>query len=521
MTYRKTWFDYVLWAVYAGFCVTMLAYTGNRMYAFYVGDALAGLGAFLLFPVLLCLYPGIRLSCQAMRKKHIFSAHFMIMAEALAISVSFVFGTILRIREALLMASVYNLESTLSPGDYYELAVVRTSGWGFSFAHGMGDLFVHCLRFVLSFLGNSVAAAMLFQVFLQLAAMVFACLAVRKAAGRFASCMVLLLLAFSNYYIRKIDVIGPECLLITLFLAGLYLVVSFVKALLAGREAYGGLPGTFFLGVVLGFLCYLEGGCAVLLLFLAGVFTGKQRAVMRKKRQISSLLIAASGVLAGFFCAIAEDAAAGGVVFYQGLIWWKDTYLQPDMAGARLLDVIRTDYLFFALVFVTASFVVPSFIRNGRDQEFSLWLLPCILVTPAFLIDVSVSGFGGIAVFFWCVMAGLGLKGAALGGQAELVREKIEEINAAAQEAEKSQQEDSVASTSGNAAGPTEGGAMSDRDAPEKETAQAPQKKPRFIENPLPLPKKHVKRIMDYDYDVSEADMHYDLETGFKEEFDR
>lgn len=140
---------------------------------------------------------------------------------------------------------------------------------------------------------------------------------------------------------------------------------------------------------------------------------------------------------------------------------------------------------------------------------------------PAFLIDVSVSGFGGIAVFFWCVMAGLGLKGAALGGQAELVREKIEEINAAAQEAEKSQQEDSVASTSGNAAGPTEGGAMSDRDAPEKETAQAPQKKPRFIENPLPLPKKHVKRIMDYDYDVSEADMHYDLETGFKEEFDR
>ena len=51
MTYRKTWFDYVLWAVYAGFCVTMLAYTGNRMYAFYVGDALAGLGAFLLFCV--------------------------------------------------------------------------------------------------------------------------------------------------------------------------------------------------------------------------------------------------------------------------------------------------------------------------------------------------------------------------------------------------------------------------------------------------------------------------------------
>ena len=32
--------------------------------------------------------------------------------------------------------------------------------------------------------------------------------------------------------------------------------------------------------------------------------------------------------------------------------------------------------------------------------------------------------------------------------------------------------------------------------------AAAPAKKPRFIENPLPLPKKHVKREMDYDYEV-------------------
>ena len=67
MTYRKTWFDYVLWAVYAGICVMLLAYVGNHIYAFYVGAPMAKLGTFLPFPILLCLYPGIRIACEDSR----------------------------------------------------------------------------------------------------------------------------------------------------------------------------------------------------------------------------------------------------------------------------------------------------------------------------------------------------------------------------------------------------------------------------------------------------------------------
>ena len=51
--------------------------------------------------------------------------------------------------------------------------------------------------------------------------------------------------------------------------------------------------------------------------------------------------------------------------------------------------------------------------------------------------------------------------------------------------------------------------------------ALAPAQKPRFIENPLPLPKKHVKREMDYDYEVPEADMHYQIEITAGDDFDR
>ncbi len=125
MTYRKTWFDYVLWAVYAGICVMLLAYVGNHIYAFYVGAPMAKLGTFLPFPILLCLYPGIRLSSQAIRKKHHFSSHTAAMTESLVVSVSFVFGLLLRLKEGLLMASIYADAPVFEPGEYYEMAVVR------------------------------------------------------------------------------------------------------------------------------------------------------------------------------------------------------------------------------------------------------------------------------------------------------------------------------------------------------------------------------------------------------------
>ena len=73
MTYRKTWFSYVLWVVYAGLCVMLLSYTGYHIYAGYVALPLARLGALIIFPVLVCVYLALRLSSQAIRKRRTLS----------------------------------------------------------------------------------------------------------------------------------------------------------------------------------------------------------------------------------------------------------------------------------------------------------------------------------------------------------------------------------------------------------------------------------------------------------------
>lgn len=514
MIYRKNWFDYVLWVVYAGICVMLLAYVGNHIYAFYVGAPLAKLGTFLPFPLILCLYPGIRLASQAIRKRVRFSAHTAAMAESLVVSVSFVFGLILRLREGILMASIYETAPVFEPGEYYEMAVVRAGAKSPALAHGLSDLFVRCLRVVFSFLGNSMMAAMLFQIFLQLLAMLFACLAVRKAAGRFTACTVLLLLAFSDAFIRKIYVIDPECMLLTALLAGLCLVLGFVKASLAGRGGPGSLLGAVFLGVVLGLLCYLECGMAILFLFLAGLFTGKMCVDGRRKRLAGSLFLVLAGSAAGFLCAIGMDASFSGVSFYQGLMSWIAPYAKA-VTNARVFRMIGIDALFLAILLLMASFLAFAFIRGGREQDFSLWLLPCIFVSPAFLLDFSVVGYDGAALFFWTVMAALGLKNTVFGGQAETLREKIEEINAAA--APIPAIAEPVAAVSNPAAEPV---AVTADPVIPGAVVEGSGKKPRFLENPLPLPKKHVKREMDYDYEVAETDMHYQVNVAEEDDFD-
>lgn len=45
-------------------------------------------------------------------------------------------------------------------------------------------------------------------------------------------------------------------------------------------------------------------------------------------------------------------------------------------------------------------------------------------------------------------------------------------------------------------------------------------KQVQFIENPLPLPKKHVKKVMDYPIQPQPSEMHYDIEVDPKDNFD-
>ena len=244
MTYRKTWFSYVLWVAYAGLCVMLLSYTGYQIYAGYVALPLARLGALIIFPVLVCVYLALRLTSQAIRKRHSVSLYARAMLEAAVVSISFVFGLLYRLR-VLLYATFDSATIESVTSDYYGRALIRAGEQIEPMAHGLSQLYVSCLSIVFSFLGNGITSAMLFQIVLQIVAMVLAFRIAKMTSRRLPACVVLLSLAFSDAFAGKIAVIDPECLYLVLYLLGLLIILGYIKNYLAGKPVLGGLPGRF------------------------------------------------------------------------------------------------------------------------------------------------------------------------------------------------------------------------------------------------------------------------------------
>lgn len=491
MTYRKTWFSYVIWILYTSLCVTLLAFAGYSVYGVYVKAAPAKLGALLVFPLLVCVYLALKQSALALRRRRSLSLHSKLMLEAFCVSVSFVFGFLVRLRMFRDVEILLTSGDTLS-GGYIEKALVRAGESVEPIAHGISYLYVLTLSAVFSFLGNSVSAAMLLQIALQLLTMLLGYRLVKAAAGRFAACVTLLLLAFSPVFVEKIAVIDPECLFILLYLSGVSFVVLYARAVLADRPVWRNVFAAILPGAAIGILAYFELSAVTILFFFAVLFAGKRDDAQAGEtgKNLLRLFVTIVSCLAAFLIIIGVDAAASGVSLERSLYVWAYPYLQIGDQVTRLGELYG-NVPFCAILFLPAAFLVFEFFRSGKEQDHSPWLFFCLLFTPFLFWEFWTVELSGLSLFFWSAAAALGVKNCLFGGEAEVVQAKIEEINAAAAPIPVAAESVEAAST----------------------------QKPRFLENPLPVPKKHVKKEMDYDYLIAPEMMHFDLELNNEDDF--
>lgn len=490
MTYRKTWFSYILWIFYAGLCVMMLAFLCQwlvHMFTF-VQVPVSAVGIFLIFPLLLGIYVLLRVGSRKIRTQYTIQAHTLTMIEAFVVAFCFVFGTLYRLRAALFSDFGFYYLDRLET-EYFDMAVVRAGEEIAPMAHGMGYLYVVCLSVIMSFLGNKIISVMFLHVILQVLSLIVCYLAVRKSAGRLPACVTLIYLSFSSAYISRIGVIDPECLYFLLYLLGMYLIVSAIKNYCRNYYTKSFAVWIFMiLGIVLGILVYLDIRSVTLLFFLVGIFTGKKEEdeelpVITAGQNIMVFGAVEVSCVLAFFGSFLIDSLGYGTEYMTELSAWGNYYLSESWGSVLAsMDQFMRDFPFNVLLIVAASFLVFEFKRSGKEQNYMLWILLCVCTAPTPMTGYGVLPYGTIALFIWCVLAGLGLQNCIMGDSAQVVQAKIEKINAEA----------------------------------EVEEIQ----KPRFIENPLPLPKKHVKREMDYEYPVAEEDMKFDIEVDESDDFD-
>lgn len=536
MTYRKTWFSYVLWLLYMLLCIVLLVYVGSIWTGYLAGipymrgfpdsvfTPLAGLPYGLLtalglaiLPVTFVLYWMIRGIAGYIRKKCVWKEAVIIRLECMIVLLIMAGGIFLRAvsvdfyilmaEKGLFTESEFAAEheseilDAQTPGMmYYDMAVVTQERSGTSMiCYSIRELYVICLSVVLSFLGNKIASAIILQIFLQIAGMVLMYAVTRKLTGRIPACVALLYLACSICCLNMPALFSPEWLYFDLYMIGMLIVVSFVKLYCANRlRRPAALMGSAVVGVMIGVLAYLDITAVTLLIIMAAVFTGKKHRNDDKPVCISgidSVLVTLVTLIVGTLCRgimIGVIYGSRGVDFLRNIVdQWIDLqklFGEPFSQGYPYI----CDIYMIGILIIPAAFLVFEFFRSGREQNYMLWVLMCILIAPTPMAVIGTGRFGLLSLYIWSVLAGLGLQNCIFGGRAKMVQAVIEEINADVKEDEPEQMEE-----------------------PEKT-----EEKPRYFENPLPLPKKHVKREMDYQYPVEEKDMKYDVEVSENDDFD-
>lgn len=512
MTYRKTWFGYVLLVLYSILCIVLLAQSGNVWVSYLAGipytkgfpdsviapfsglsgSVLFGLGM-IVIPVTALLYWGIRTLVAKIGKKCVRKEKTVRVAEGVAVAFVMAAGILLRINNASSIIPMLEDEGFLLPfvsgTEYYDLAVVTREGSVPFLDDGAAYCYVVCLSTLMSFLGNKMASAVILQVFLQIAGLGLSYVVTRKIAGRLPACTVLIYLACSPACLRMLTCFGPEWLFFDCYLVGMLILVCFVKDYCANQfSRLMAVFGAVAAGLVAGLISYLDITAITLLAVTVAAATGKKtrqeenNTCYSPKMNATVIATVILSCVLGWICAVGMAAYVQGIHFVDCCRTWVRLHIDNTQTfGFKVMFPYIWDIYLIGVLVVFASFLVFEFFRSGKEQNFMLWLLLCILIAPTPLAVSGVHAFGMLSLYIWGVLAGLGLQNSIFGGKVKLMQETIEEINT---------------------------------------TAQEPVQKPRFIENPLPLPKKHVKKEMDYQYQVPEEKMKYDVEVSQQDDYD-
>lgn len=499
MTYRRTWFSCVLWFLYTILCIALLTIVGEVWVQYFTGvsgDSLIVSGLFLILTASV-LYWIIRGIAAQIRKKCVRkerAAQIWSFIVFLLIMVGGVFIRIICLNDQLSVVESGRI-ADVSGMEFYDMATVTEDSLIPSMDYGISYLYVMLLSAVLAFLGNKVASVIYLQVFLQTIGMVLAYAVTRKIAGKLPACVALIYLACSLSCLRMLVCFGPEWLFFVFYMFGMLITVSFVKSYLANRLRKPlAVIGAVVIGAVIGGLTYLDLTAASLLIVILAVAVGKK--IRRENTPVynSGGISAAVILTTVFVCAAVWFGATGIVSSIKGTdcigevldrLWlcYRNsipfTNMQPYFSDVYLIGVL----------IVPAFFLAFEFFRSRKEQNYMLWILLCLLAAPTPMAVYGEHGFGVLSLYIWAVLAGLGLQNCLFGGREQVMQDVIKEINTAIE------------------AQPPE---MTENQVPE----------PHYIENPLPLPKKHVAKEMDYQYAVKESDMKYDVEVAENDDFD-
>ena len=530
MSWRKNAFSYILWAIYL---------TGIGAAFIWFGIQAAGVmgltNPFLIIPVIVLIFIlTIMLIHVISRRLHPLSASVEKAAEILLIIVLLAVGILLR---------AVNMSYAGENADYFGMAMVSEGSGVPVIVHGATYCYLQLLHILYLIIGNKWIAGIVLQICLQTAGSLISYLGIRKIAGILPAVLALAFQLLVPTEILSGLTYSPEmlyrCLYYTAFLM---LAICFQKY---GNSCSGGSGQNtgwgkgsgfreclyFFLtGCCIGLVSYLDiAGVTLILITICAIGYRDDSLLLSethlKKARYSRLLFILPGTLSAFLVCLLTDAYLSGKLLTGIIKAWLTIYRPGEISYDFWFNRLD-NYLLCFILLLLLSIGIFSFWCRKKIEKMRIWILLMMGLAILQILQMTTDYMtaGGLFLVFCTVMSGMAITE---GLHYEHTSKK-----------ETSSYPDLYVRPRGQKGAKMEtNNAITDQTAMQNENAQTEQthsdqameetaqdipaaNKINYIENPLPLPKKHVKKTMDYEFVPDPSQMNYDLEIPTYDDFD-
>lgn len=427
--------------------------------------------------------------------------------EAIAAAVVFLFLLAFGIKRLLLSLTTEGILLT-GDGQWFHMAAVTQDDAAIPWMpHGATYLFTVMLRGMCLMFGNIEMSLILLQVLLQFAAAVLLYFAVRRLLGRLAAFITAAGITFLPVFADSTRNQTAELLLLLVTAAALSALSGLLRLTAkAGMKRFVWKALFLLYGVLMAGCIYLDAiGVVLLLVSIAAVLLvtdsepteeSGRKALMRN-RIIQILFIGIGAVLgAAGICLLRAD--------YMHMTeiepFWEycNIYIENFRETAGFTAFIQSIKVPYNVpVFLLAAFGITGFWFVRRDK---------FCITALYFAGTCLLRFvphDGISYHDTANLGILLLAALALQTMADYREQRAAERDAKTANAKTANAEADNAVADGKTAD----------EGPEEDKA-----KPRLLENPLPLPKKHVPKTMDYRIEVKDSD--YDIAVDDTDDYD-
>ena len=362
---------------------------------------------------------------------------------------------------------------------YFEVAKV-TGQNGMMLQSVQGSVYIYCmlLHGLFHVVGNQWIAGIWLQIVLQLIGAYLAYSGVKKVLSKVPALLVLGFILFAPISIKAGLMYSPQILYFCIFAFVYNGLAAYIKK--SSDEETNKLPmwlGAVLIGVMTGLTCYLDISGFVLLFFPAVL-----PMVIREgenKIWIKRFILMIFVTIMTIFAALWIDSLLSNANIVAILQAWGVLYGSYKLKLDIMVSRLSADFIVLIVLACCGCF---SFWRKVRSERFTPFILMAITMGVLVFSGATTENMDGSYLLHVLLSVLASVSVTEMFAKADVVISEDEE------------------------------------ESYNVETNE--EKKIEYIENPLPVPKKHVRKTMDYAFTPDASQMKYDITVSDNDDFD-